>query len=359
MKIEALSILLILSGSLIISILFYLKRVTDSALKTFSELININQANNYELNGFLTQAVLFLEKTRTIEDCSYKITFLNNEMERKKTSPNEGLRKSSIRDGYGIDIEIIPKGFRGEKKYVPVLLLEVLFLLIEIDVLMKIRIINETFYNVSRLQTYILHDAKNISQLVLALSYNLKGLQTREEEERFIRYLKETLPAVSLRASKIVNALEVAKDKKDERGDKQQIDLRAMMKDLASLYRLNCKITGDMLLYAEEQKLTTVFDNLFKNISDKRNDEGDNNCSVVIGEEEGMIKITLSDTGAGIEEIGRVFEPFYTTKKGSMGVGLSLVKNIIDSMGGVITARNNAPGVEFNILLPQKIQYVK
>ena len=50
--------------------------------------------------------------------------------------------------------------------------------------------------------------------------------------------------------------------------------------------------------------------------------------------------VTVRDTGpgmlAGAEET--VFEPFYTTKKDGMGMGLSIVRTIIESHGGAITA---------------------
>jgi len=64
--------------------------------------------------------------------------------------------------------------------------------------------------------------------------------------------------------------------------------------------------------------------------------------------------VTVSDNAGGIGEdiIGRIFEPYYTTKeqgKGT-GVGLYMAKNIIEnSMNGSLTVRNAGPGAEFRI----------
>ena len=63
----------------------------------------------------------------------------------------------------------------------------------------------------------------------------------------------------------------------------------------------------------------------------------------------------MSDTGpglpAGAEET--VFDPFYTTKKDGMGMGLSIVRSIIESHGGSITAANHElGGAVFEFTLP-------
>jgi two-component system cell cycle sensor histidine kinase/response regulator CckA len=75
---------------------------------------------------------------------------------------------------------------------------------------------------------------------------------------------------------------------------------------------------------------------------------------IVVGEH---VLLTVTDSGHGIriEELARIFEPFYTTKsedKGS-GLGLAIVQSIIQENGGVISA-SSAPGAgaSFNIYLP-------
>jgi two-component system sensor kinase FixL len=69
----------------------------------------------------------------------------------------------------------------------------------------------------------------------------------------------------------------------------------------------------------------------------------------------GFIAVTISDTGSGIsdETLPKLFEPFMTTKKEGMGVGLSICKTIVESHGGVIEAHNNPDGgATFSFTLP-------
>ena len=67
------------------------------------------------------------------------------------------------------------------------------------------------------------------------------------------------------------------------------------------------------------------------------------------------VRLTVSDNGGGIapEVMGRLFEPFVTTKSPDhgTGLGLSLCHGLITSMGGTITARNDAHGAVFTITL--------
>ena len=69
----------------------------------------------------------------------------------------------------------------------------------------------------------------------------------------------------------------------------------------------------------------------------------------------GLAHVTVRDTGpgllAGAEDT--VFDPFYTTKKDGMGMGLSIVRTIIESHGGSITAANHElGGAVFEFTLP-------
>ena len=64
---------------------------------------------------------------------------------------------------------------------------------------------------------------------------------------------------------------------------------------------------------------------------------------------------TISDTGSGInpDTMQKLFEPFFSTKKQGLGLGLSISHAIVESHGGSIRAENNSwGGATFHILLP-------
>jgi signal transduction histidine kinase len=53
----------------------------------------------------------------------------------------------------------------------------------------------------------------------------------------------------------------------------------------------------------------------------------------------GAVEVSVSDTGGGIgeEELGKIFTPYFTTKKLGIGLGLAITKKIVEEHGGQIT----------------------
>ena len=65
--------------------------------------------------------------------------------------------------------------------------------------------------------------------------------------------------------------------------------------------------------------------------------------------------MAVGDSGPGIdaENLERVFERFYTTKRSGVGMGLSICRSIIDAHGGRLWAKAKQPrGAEFQFTLP-------
>ncbi|NOZ64555.1 MAG: GAF domain-containing protein, partial [Caldiserica bacterium] len=79
----------------------------------------------------------------------------------------------------------------------------------------------------------------------------------------------------------------------------------------------------------------------------------------LIDEGFGKCVLLVKDTGRGIseEEIPYIFDIFYTTKKGGTGLGLALVKKIVETHGGSIEVSSTVEkGTEFRIVLPLRVK---
>jgi len=73
------------------------------------------------------------------------------------------------------------------------------------------------------------------------------------------------------------------------------------------------------------------------------------------GDTEVDLHHTVEDVGIGLEpeSLDRLFSPFYTTKPGGMGIGLSICRSIVEAHEGRVWAsRNNGPGMTFQFTIP-------
>jgi two-component system, LuxR family, sensor kinase FixL len=69
----------------------------------------------------------------------------------------------------------------------------------------------------------------------------------------------------------------------------------------------------------------------------------------------GAVRISVSDSGTGIttQPIDAVFQPFVTSKRHGLGLGLAICRSIVDAHGGRLWAVNNGGGgATFHVLLP-------
>lgn len=103
-----------------------------------------------------------------------------------------------------------------------------------------------------------------------------------------------------------------------------------------------------------EVRLQQVLVNLISNAADAMGTGGV--IAIGLSEGAGRVRLTVRDTGTGIADPERIFDPFYTTKEvgasEGMGLGLSISYGIVKSFGGEISGRNRPEGgAEFTIEL--------
>ena len=68
------------------------------------------------------------------------------------------------------------------------------------------------------------------------------------------------------------------------------------------------------------------------------------------------VQINISDNGSGVskENQDKIFEPKFTTKSSGMGLGLAMVKNIVETYKGNITfVTQENTGTTFSVLFPK------
>ncbi len=142
-------------------------------------------------------------------------------------------------------------------------------------------------------------------------------------------------------------------------------DLNALVREALSLYKevqpritLNFEPDPDLApVSLDQEQIKRVLLNLVDNALAAIPDTGAITLSVQ-GEAAGeKVKLVVADTGVGIPERdkGRIFEPYFSTKRGGTGLGLAIVQSIVADHQGQIRVEDNLPqGSRFIIELPTR-----
>jgi PAS domain S-box-containing protein len=111
-------------------------------------------------------------------------------------------------------------------------------------------------------------------------------------------------------------------------------------------------------VYGDRVQIEQLLLNLLLNAMDAMQDTPLDQRLVTLGAtagNDGWVEISVADRGHGISpgRIDRVFDSFFTTKEGGMGLGLALARSIAETHGGRLTCANQpAGGAVFRLILP-------
>jgi two-component system sensor kinase FixL len=202
--------------------------------------------------------------------------------------------------------------------------------------------------------------AHELNQPLSAIANYIKGsrrLIDKETDQRWTR-LRDALDKAgdqALRAGDIIRRMRdfVSRGESERRVE----SIAKLIEEASALALVGAKEHGvrvrfqfdrahDLVL-ADKVQVQQVLLNLVRNAIEAMVDVEDRELvlsTAPAGEE--MVEVSVADTGPGLaEEVARqLFQPFVTTKRHGMGVGLSISRTIIQAHGGEIWAETNASG---------------
>lgn len=208
----------------------------------------------------------------------------------------------------------------------------------------------------------VAHEIKNpltpmkLSVQHLQKAWNDKPEKWDERLEKFTQTMIAQIDALSRIATEFSNfaKMPVAQFEK--------IELIKFIKDISALYVQYEQIKvvfepkmQECYIKSDNKQLVSVFNNLFKNSIQASSADKELLINIQIEENKEFCTIHFTDNGCGIpEELHpKIFSPNFTTKSGGMGLGLAMVKSIIENAGGFISFKSGInQGTTFEIKLP-------
>ena len=219
------------------------------------------------------------------------------------------------------------------------------------------------------LSNSIAHEIKNPLTSIGGFARRLdRSIPTEVPEKRYT----QTIIKEAVRLETILN--DILNYTHDESKIFKECDLRKILKDSLSMISEGFDAGGIQLVEEFDQKLPKVngddrqlkqaFFHLIENACQAMKGKGTLilRASPFSKRASPYIKVEVEDTGKGIhpEDLHHIFNPFYTTKTSSLGLGLPIVHKIITSHQGQIEVDNHpGKGVNFIITLPAREEGVE
>jgi signal transduction histidine kinase len=249
--------------------------------------------------------------------------------------------------------------------------------LVDAERLHLLRASQESLDNLKRLQMQFVQSEKlaSLGQLVAGAAHEINNPLTAilgysdllADDPSFgerPRNLAEKIREQARRTKTLVNNL-LSFARQVPSGQRSLVDINAVVESSAQLRRLdlrgkNIRIdvqTGAAIpaVRGDPNQLLQVFFNIINNAVDAMANVGGGTLTVRTLCERGNVVVLFSDTGLGITEPNRVFDPFYTTKPVGQGtgLGLSICFGLVHDQDGQISCYNRPEGgATFRVELP-------
>ncbi len=194
----------------------------------------------------------------------------------------------------------------------------------------------------------VAHEIKNpLTPMRLNVQYLQRAWKDRTEdwEERLDRFTKTMVEQID---SLAIIAAEFSDFAKMPVTQNEEIDLRKFIPEVVDLYKGfdNVDIDAslpenhkDLKISADRKQLLRVFNNLIKNAIQAYDKNQRAKIYIQCEREENYYRLDVQDFGCGIPDDLKknIFQPYFTTKNAGMGLGLAMVKSIIESFNGHIS----------------------
>ncbi|HEX5697564.1 MAG TPA: ATP-binding protein, partial [Rhodoferax sp.] len=172
--------------------------------------------------------------------------------------------------------------------------------------------------------------------------------------------------AQARRAAEVLGRLRRTVEQPAPAASDQAVDLAQAVRSALDLLEPECQRRGVVatvqvdrpaVVLAERVALEQIVHNLITNALQALDavPASERRLAIHIGAASGMGVLRVVDTGPGIapDTLPHVFEPFFTTREGGLGLGLSLCETLVSGMGGQLSAQANVPrGAIFVLSLP-------
>ena len=214
----------------------------------------------------------------------------------------------------------------------------------------------ERLSSLGRLSTVIAHEVRNPLMIIKAALHTLRQSNVSPSA---VREAAADIDGEVVRLNRIVN--EVLDFARPIRFELAPTDINALCRESATAAQVSPGAQVDLdldrgvpVIRSDGERLRIALVNLIVNARDAMPSDAAH-VSVSTRFNGTCVAIAIADSGPGIDraDLPRIFDPYFTTKRGGTGLGLPIAKNIVEGLGGTIAVDSTpGKGTQIQIELP-------
>ena len=206
----------------------------------------------------------------------------------------------------------------------------------------------------------VAHEIKNPltpMRLTVQSYQNTNSLESKEEKDKLNDFCDTLIEQIDTMSTVATSFSDFATLPKTQLEKSDIVDTTKKVIEIFEQNNISFTTSKEsIVIKLDKEQWIRVMTNLIKNSIQSIPSDRDPNINIEITDSNNSVKVLVSDNGLGVleENKEKIFEPKFTTKTDGMGLGLGIVKNIINSHRGKISYKSKPKkGTKFTISLPK------
>ena len=206
----------------------------------------------------------------------------------------------------------------------------------------------------------VAHEIKNPltpMRLTVQSYQNTNSLESKEEKDKLNDFCDTLIEQIDTMSTVATSFSDFATLPKTQLEKSDIVDTTKKVIEIFEQNNISFTTSKEsIVIKLDKEQWIRVMTNLIKNSIQSIPSDREPNINIEITDSKNSVKVLVSDNGLGVleENKEKIFEPKFTTKTDGMGLGLGIVKNIINSHRGKISYKSKPKkGTKFTISLPK------
>lgn len=341
-------VLFLVSGFILFAVSFYLRRQSRQLQTAISQLYDINKQVEQDVLDFLEKSWPVM-MSAGFSGLKGQVSWFGEHKPFDQGSIQEKSFQIEIsEENIQVSLTVYASTRQAEGG-----LLELVFKTFEMLMISNVSNKTNQFLvsqkRLEKFQVFVQHDMKNVAQFVALLESQIGMATSDQDKVVFCDRLSHLLPSMVQRAKKVSEPLTFQSQTFD---DVDRISLEALLESLSKTADFSCDIQGKLSVFQSKRLLNQVFENIIDNFQAHLREA--NQLHVDIKQNQQDAEVNIYVKGSSLPKLlpERAFEPFWTTSHSGMGLGLFIVRALLEKINGTIILNQEENCFGFSIVFP-------